>query len=54
MGKMRWQIKDVLLRDRYNFLVQMEGLDADPGGVGGGSGSTWQRELILSLELPGK
>ena len=36
MGKTSWQIKDVLLRDRYSFLVQMEGSDIDPEDGGGG------------------
>lgn len=56
MGKTSWQIKDVLLRDRYSFLVQMEGSDRDPedGGVRGGTRSVWRRELILSLTPQGK
>lgn len=61
MGKTSWQIKDVLLRDRYSFFVQMQGLDIDAeGGVGGEGGrggdrrNVCQRDLILSLKLRGK
>lgn len=38
MGKTSWQIKDVLLRDRYSFFVQMQGLDIDAEGGAGGVG----------------
>lgn len=52
MGKTSWQIKDVLLRDRYSFLVQMEGSDTDPGGGGVGGGTRSARVVKATNPLP--